>query len=314
MQGMEWGWRLSTTGYMGGCHSPHATWHGDGIFSMALENPFEVQAGCGMPVVPVRQFCETPFGDRDGAGNLFSTFECDTLPNFPGASDILPTSLRAYVGARALRGMRMRDDDLHMRDRHYCWICRTYLKMSLLDEADMLFEKVCGGVRQEGGHVKWIDGNSGAGLSGTTTSPWGTAAGFTREGLLHAKDAITKCGFGPEGIVCYTTRKALNDLEKDCASSGAFGSFQRLPVDSMALVDGILMVSSSSRALQIADCDTGMARSVMFVDGVSFGAVSDDVVSVSAKRLPNSMVRFSATHWTGGAIRNADSVCCILHG
>ena len=313
MQGMERGRRLSTTGYMGGWHSPRTTWHGNDIFSLALENPFEIQAGCGMPVVPVRQFCETPFADRDGAGNLFSTFEVNTLPNFPGAPDIPPTSLRAYAGARVLCGMRMRDDDLYMRDQHYYWIYRTYLKMSLLDEADMLFEKACG-VRQEGGHVKWIDGNSGARISGTTASFWGTAARFTREGLLHAKDAIAKCGFGPEGIVCYTTRKALNDLEKDCDASGAFGSFQRLPVDSMALVDGVLMVSSSSRALQIADCDTSVARSVMFVDGVSFGAVSDDAVSVSAKRLPNSMVQFSATHWTGGAIRNADSVCCILHG
>lgn len=271
--------------------------------------------GCGMPVVPVRQFSEMPFADRDSANNLFAVFE-NSLPfNHSDAFTDQSIAARTYPKARVLRGMRLKEDGWAMRNNYYCWICSTYLKMSLLDEADMLFEKVYNGVRQDSVQVRnWIDGNSGARVNGTAVSTEDTVARLTRVGLLRARDTITGCGFGSEGIVCYTTIRALVGLEKDCTSSGAPESFQWLPGGSMALVDGILMVPNSSRALQIADHNENVARSVMFVDGVSFGTVSDDTVTVRAKRHPNNMMQFSATHWTGGVIRNADSVCCILHG
>lgn len=51
----------------------------------------------------------------------------------------------------------------------------------------------------------------------------------------------------------------------------------------------------------------------MFAPGASFGLVHDDLVAVSEARQGNGDLHFSATHRVGGVLKDAESVCCLLH-
>lgn len=309
MESGKWEWKQSKTGYLGGYCRDGPAGSGRDICSLMPKSRFDMDVGCGSTVVPICQFCEV--ASWDGTPRTFVTLERGVKWNIPlEHTDADAVSARAK--ARSLPAIEAAGVALNPEHPHY-GICQAYLRCSLVDEADALFDEACSGSRQAGAGrgPRWIDGCTGADTGGDPVPPGGGNAGITLVGLQRARDAMAECGYDSGGIVCYTTRRALAGLENECASSGQQGSFSRI-VDGAALVDNMLVVSNSSRGLQATDRNGGASRSVVFARSASFGLVSDDIVAVSVQARPGP-ARISATHSAGGAIKNADSICIVSH-
>ncbi len=308
-------------------HSPAAlrrSWRGFSVASVPVADSFGEALGCRNAVVPIRQFSETRFLEPDEDKSTFYSIDgLEFVPLDEGGGDPIPTATfvtrSGYAESRSLPHLVVKDpprDHSELSDR----MVYAYLQRSLEDEAEVLLGIACGGGAKAdstaGGRQAphWIDGATGCGIEDPPRHP---ASGLTCKGLRAAKSMMASHGFDDGRLVCYTTAKALRDLATDPEFGGETGESQEATSGCIREYDGILLVARPSFAARPPGAyaaESQAARSVMFVRGASFGLVCDDLVTVNETwRGGEKSLHFSATHKAGGVVKNADSVCCLLH-
>ncbi len=299
-------------------------WNGLEVVSAPVTNAFGLALGCRTAVVPIRQFSEAKSLEEGENSAAFCSFDglcfTDTAGGGGRAEQVTCTVRRAPAGPRNLPGIVVRDaprDDPDLRDS----VVYAYLQRSLEDETEMLLRLARGGNGSEGAGAAdarqappQIDGATGLEAKGAQHPP--AASALTCRGLDAAKDKIAECGIYANRLVCCTTAKALLDLSADPKFAEWNRAARGATDDCMREYDGILLVSRPSLPPRDPDSGAGQPappRSVMFAPGASFGLVHDDLVAVSEARQGNGDLHFSATHRVGGVLKDAESVCCLLH-
>ena len=306
---------MDKTGYVSGHRSVDVGWPGGNIHRIGLENEFEVAVGCGMAVVPVRQFCETlPLGNGQ-TSRTFCSLKHKPSQKRQNESALTCTTATAYPKSISLPRININGD---VPDMQYLLgkIQPAYMKRSLVDEANVLFGDVLAESWQGVGknEQKWVNGNTGSSTNFDMVPPASGDFNLTCSGLLSARDVIVSHGYESGLMVCYTTRKGLDSLKVDCASMSNYNKWLRqFPVDGVAIVDGILVVANLDPASHVAGHDQTASHSIMFVNNVSFGMVSDDMVTIGAGSKTDTTPVFYGTHNVGGVVKNVDSICHICH-
>ena len=309
-------------------HSPAAlrrSWNGFNVASVPVADVFGEALGCRAAVVPIRQFSETRFLEPDENKSTF--YSIDGLKFVPldeeSGGDPVPTATfttkSGHAESRNLPRLVVKDpprDHSELSDR----MVYAYLQRSLEDEADVLLGIACGGgagpdsVANGRQPPCWIDGATGCDVKDPSHPP---LAALTCKGLHAAKAMMASRGFDDGRLVCYTTAKALHDLASDPEFGSGSGGLQEAPPGCIGEYDGILLVARPplpARPPGTSAAESGVARSVMFVRGASFGLVCDDLVTVNeAWQGAGESLHFSATHKAGGVVKDAESICCLLH-
>lgn len=308
-------------------HSPAAlrrSWHGFNVASVPVADAFGEALGCRAAVVPIRQFSETRFLEPDEDKSTFYSIDgLKFVPLDEGGSDPIPTATfvtrSGYAESRSLPRLVVRDpprDHPELSDR----MVYAYLQRSLEDEAEVLLGIACGvGAKADSAADVlqapcWIDGATGHSIEDLPRQP---ASGLTCKGLRAAKSMMASRGFDGGRLVCYTTANALRDLASDPEFGDEAGESQEAASGCIREYDGILLVGRppfAARPQGAHTAESQAAHSVMFVRGASFGLVCDDLVTVNETwQGGDKSLHFSATHKAGGVVKNADSVCCLLH-
>ena len=301
-------------------------WNGIDVVRVPVTDAFGLALGCRASVVPVRQFSEARSVEPDEDRSTFYLFDDLSFADPPhggGGGGAAPASCTVRQGVaepRHLPGVLVKDapkDDQDLHDK----VAYAYLQRSLEDEADVLLRLACGG-SNVGNNSSTdapqmpprIDGGSGSPVEDSSRQP--AASALTCRGLDAAKKRIVDHGFDASRLVCYTTGAALRDLSLDPKFDEWGRAAHGVTEDCMREYNGILLVSRPSFPLRSQGGGaekSAASRSVMFVPDASFGLVYDDLVTVSEERQDGRNLRFSATHRAGGVLKDAGSVCCLLH-
>lgn len=298
-------------------------WNGLDVVRVPVTDAFGLALGCRASVVPMRQFSETRSvepGEDSSTFYLFDGLHFADLSDGGRPAQASCTVKQGLAEPRDLPGVVVNDaprDDPDLHDK----VGYAYLQRSLEDEADVLLRLACGsggaGSNPAAGAPQappWIDGGDGSLVEDRSRPP--TASALTCNGLDAAKKKIVGHGFDANHLVCYTTVEALRDLSSDPKFDKWSRAMHGVTEDCMREYNGILLVSRPSLPTRSHGGDAkelAPSRSVMFVPGASFGLVYDDLVTVSEEWQDDSKLRFSATHRAGGVLKNAESVCCLLH-
>ena len=299
-------------------------WNGLDVISVPITNAFGLALGCRASVVPVRQFSETRYLDPDEDSSTFYLFDGLEFSSTDGggghAEPASCTVMRGLAEPRVLPDVDVKHaprDDPDLRDR----MAYAYLQRSLEDEAEVLLRLACGG-RNAGSDSAEDARQAPPRINGATGEeakdpphPQATSA-LTCRGLDAAKKKMACHGLDADRLVCYTTTDALHDLSSVPEFVDWNQGRRGMTAGCMREYDGILLVARPSFAPRAPGGNTGEAQascSVMFVPDASFGLVFDDLVTVNEAWQDDDRLRFSATHRAGGVLKDAGSVCCLLH-
>lgn len=299
-------------------------WNALDVVRAPVTDAFGRALGCRASVVPMRQFSETRSIEPDENSSTFYLFDglhfADVSNGYGHTTPASCTVKRGLAEPRDLPGIVVKDaprDDPGLHDK----AAYAYLQRSLEDEADVLLRLACGGGSAGGSRAAgaplmppWIDGGSGSLVEDPPSQP--TASALTCKGLDAAKKKIAGHGFDANHLVCYTTLEALRDLSLDPKFDEWGRAAHGVTEDCVREYNGILLVSRPSFPLRSRGDDArelAASRSVMFVPDASFGLVYDDLVAVSGEWQDGNNLHFSATHRAGGVLKDAESVCCLLH-
>ena len=274
-------------------------------------------------VVPIRQFCEVKKPDAVTraasflhiGGISFDTLPDGRLPESPpttsAKSTVTTRRLPRMTGGRILPQQR---GDLNDQIRD------VYLQEALEDEANLLLRCVYNDDRPNGlgGGSKqnfWVNGNTGSDVDGDSFIDGDAEASLTCKGLFAARKKIRDHDFGADYAVCYTTATALADLkcDPDFERRGGRPLDAGVTTGDTAVIDGMLLVTTPLLAPPACGVRDAGARSVMFVPNVSFGLVSDDMVTVTSGWDATSGYCHVGHHLVGGAVIAASSTCRISH-
>lgn len=151
----------------------------------------------------------------------------------------------------------------------------------------------------------WVNGNTGSQI----TSDASGLSTLSFDGLKAAKGVIQDGGFDDSNLICYTSGKAIRDLQDD-PNLDTYIGFSKPAIITEGVVERIAGVNLVRTSANAATSQTGGTRSVLFVPGLAFALASGRDLTMEAQRRNELQVIYvTGTQRITGAVKNVEVTC-----